>query len=310
MYDIIKIEKPEIVDFANAFKVCLERWPHLESLNRPKRFEAFQSFGVELVLALKGNSVEGVCFVLPDTVSASGKNLSFVWLFDFAVSERAKGLGAPMMLKMMSWYPLAMAIGAARDTEKIYHLMGWKKMASVWRCVHPIRLQSMLELYADRLTPFAQQGLKSFSKLYEWFMPRVENVLSNGYAFHEGIRNDSGSARLKAVSSYLNTFHLEDHSKLLQVVERASVGRIVHDPFCGWKRLRIHAKLWKESRNRGMDYTEFLSTSPRQKKRAMWIGYVPLSMPLYIWDSTGQLSEDCSELDLSHFNFASSDKIL
>jgi hypothetical protein len=319
MLQIIRIERPTLEQFKKAALVCEERWEDTKPLNRKERFEVFQRLDVELVLAQDEKEIQAVCFLLPDKFWGEKEEQKFVWLFQVASRLTAKSTGVLMLLRAMQLYPAMMGIGITEQAERLYQTLGWKKYNKVWRCVHPINLNSFIELYKDRIKDAkAVIVLKALGTLYNISMMALEKFISYTLPMkgtskinkiqEQRILLPNYEYKVELVSSYLNVFRIG--KRILEAVEITGKGRIVRDDAKGFERLKAHIMLWHELRKNKVIYNEFIATSERARKEAFYCGYFPLRMPIYFYDKFNKLNYFFDNLHKVNFTFASCDKIL
>lgn len=315
---IERIIKPDLQQYKEAMQFSGDFLGHIITPIVWERYEVLQQLGVELILASEKDRIFGVCFVLPDEFTGPQGVRGFVWLFGMIATPEAKNIGALMLFKIMNWYPAIMCIGVTEIAAKLYQALRWKKYDRIWRCVHPIKLRTMVNLFHQRI---AGSGWMPLIKVVAWvydllvspllslisYRFQVEKVAS---ARSELVHGTKEQRKVNLVATYSNVIRMTDKKNIIEVVESDKAGRIVRDDFSGWKRLLIHLQLWKAIKKQDVIYTEYIVTSERDSKQAICLGYLPLKMPIYYWDKTNLLCPFFSNLEGSTFNFASCDKIL
>ena len=316
MVQIEQVQSPSKEQYREAHRLCATHWTHLDSLDLDARFALFEHLAVELVLARDGQKLLGVCFVLPDSVSSASGILPVVWLFNLYVLPESQNLGALMLMRMMHWYSPIMCIGVTAQAGQIYRALRWQCFEQVWRCVHPINLSAAVSQFGQNVSAgWLRVILRMAGVIYNPLMRVLDHLLSMGIGAQnvEGLDLDRAPQKLPQnsversalVATYLMAFETAG----LMAVEIGGIGRLVRDDLNGLQRVREHARLRRALRKQGVVMTEFIASSVSDKKRALWCGAMPISMPIYYWDPDDLLAGFFAEFDRSDFTFASCDKI-
>lgn len=305
--ELTHIPSPTLEQFAEASAICEIRWPYMKELNSRTRFLGFQKAGVQLVVASENGKMEGVCFVLPAECQIQGQPFSWVFLFQLATIPGSNS-GGVLMLRIMKLFPVIVSMGVTEDAERMYKVLRWKKYEQVWRGVHPIRLNRLMEDYGNRLqSAWLRRLLPACSGLYHVFSLALERLLSLGV----NIRPPTVgmSPRLDVVSEYLACRHAGNGPKALLVADAGGIGRLagIRPGLGQW---RLHAAMWRWLRARNAKMCEVLLLSEHDKLAASRLGYVPLPMSTWLWDPGQKAAALLQHWQASGFSFLQTDKIL
>lgn len=314
--EITRLERPAIADYQDAFTVCQHTWPHLAVLNTVSRFSAFQTLGVELLVARRGGRTVGACFVLPERYFVTAyQPREFVWLFDFAALPEARSAGSSLLLKAMRWYPNLMVVGVTKKAAALYEALKWKRCDALWRCVHPLDVAGVLNAYPRSERSAAWGAIRAAAPLFKAVSLAIESAESHlggsgCFVMSEQTKNSIDSARFRAAAEYLPSVSVGNGNGELLAIERAAIARILVDGIRGLSRLRAHVLIWKHMRARGAYLCEYVASSRRAALLGLLLGYVPLRMPLYYRDINGELESYITSLRARQFGFCSCEKIL
>jgi hypothetical protein len=309
--EIRRIEQPTIEEYRDAAQVWEAHWEYLKPLNRRERFEVFQKLGVELIVARDEEGIQGVCLVLPDTFTVAQQERKLVWLFELAASKKLPGVGGLILYRIMSWYPAIASIGVSDEAKPVYDALRWKRHDRVWRCVHPVSLTQSLTQYRSKLgSAWKFHLIRAAGCLYDPIMAVWGAIWGLGVRVCDLPVGQSHLARVQLASSYLKVYRASIKGKTLEVVERGGAGRIVLDQMDGLNRMRGHAAMWRTLRGRNVPCSEFLALTRQAARQAMFLGYIPLRMPIYYWEKKSELGSWLESLERTEFTFASCDKVL
>jgi hypothetical protein len=125
----------------------------------------------------------------------------------------------------MKWYPAILGIGITPDAVRIYKAFKWAHYRDMWRLVHPLRLERMMEDYGGRLAKPWQRGLLSaMSGVYNFAAGAIEAVLS-GAGLRPAIFSES-DLKAAVVAEYLPMYQSGD----LIAANVGGAGRIGNPP--------------------------------------------------------------------------------
>lgn len=313
--EIVRIERPDVSDYQDAFQVTENIWPYLAALNTTARFSTFPSLGVELLVARRSGQTVGACFVLPERYSASSGTCDFVWLFDFAVSPEGRGAGAAMIGKAMRWYPNLIAVGVTKHAAALYEGLKWKRFGGLWRCVHPLDVRGFLEAYSPKRPSAVWKAISVAAPLYKMLSSMVERAarrLGPRACVLTGaeVKAPPDNVRFRAAVQYLPSVSVRSGAGEIIAIQRARTGRILADGTRGLSRIRAHLLVWAYLRAQGACLCEYVANSPPAAFLAPLLGYVPVRMPLYYRDVGGALEPYITSLRTQPFGFGNCEKIL
>jgi hypothetical protein len=117
------------------------------------------------------------------------------------------------------------------------------------------------------------------------------------------VRARTNEGKRGAVATYLEVWRSGD----LEIANVDGIGRVAGT---GWASLRHHAALWRVLRRSNAKFCEMLLLSRRAKYRALWRGYVPVSMSTWYRDPTGGLDRVMPRLEQLGWSFLDTDKIV
>ncbi len=241
-------------------------------------------------------------------IEAGDRREPCVWPFQVAMREGRENLAPFLLLHLAKTYPVALAIGITPRMEKLYQALKWKCYPDLWRAVHPIELGRMAEDYRDRLKPWQRTALGASGVFYNAVWRVLEMLLASAPVPGPPQPEPGPLARkLELILPY--AAGVQADRGRLQAVELYGVGRIVRDAAVP-DGLRHHARLWRELRRRRAKFCEFLVASPEDRRRARWLGYVCLPLPLYYSDPGQRLGQWFGEYVRSGFTFLNTDKVL
>lgn len=313
--EIVRIERPDVSEYQDAFQVSQDIWPYLAVLNTTARFSAFRTLGIELLVARRSDQTVGACFVLPERYAALSGTCDFVWLFDFAVSPEGRGAGAAMLGKAMRWYPNLMAVGVTRHAAPLYEGLKWKRFDGLWRCAHPLDLRGFLQAYSPKQRNTARKAVSAAAPLYRMLSSMAEGAARRVGPHASLLTGDEAKtsiddARFQAAAQYLPSVAVRNGSGSLTAIQRARTGRILADGTRGLARIRAHLLAWAYLRAQGALLCEYVTSSQPAAFLAPLLGYLPVRMPLYYRDVAGALEPYVTSLPTRPFGFGSCDKIL
>jgi hypothetical protein len=305
--DIRRIAHPSLNEFTQAAEICHLRWSYLAALDTPARLAGLQELGVELVVAEENGRMEGVCFVLPSGGELDGERIEWVYLFQLATRPESGNIGGMLMWRIMSLYPAILSMGVTDVAERMYQVLRWKRYDKIWRGVHPICLARMFEDYGSRIQhTWQRHALRIIAAVHDLVVPPMETLLGWGVPCPVWKPGGEPTGKREVVAGYLEWLR----APTLEAVNAGGAGRIAGNPRLDLSALREHAALWCALRRDGAKFCEVLLPSPAAKRRAWRLGYIPLSMPAWYWDKTGELAKWLTSLPQREFSFLDTDKIL
>jgi hypothetical protein len=301
---IRRFVSPTLEELAQAAEVCYTRWSYMRDLDSPARFRAFQQFGVELCAMVdRGGCMQSVGYLIPASMEMAGETLRWHYMFHVAARPSTAGAGAMLVKQVMQWYPAIFGMGITPAAERLYQAFHWQLYDGFWRGVHPVNLGRMLRDYGDRV-PHAWQRhlLRASAGIYNCAAWMFETVLSLGAPCGPWRPGEDGKARVLA--GYLGLLA----SGPVRVADVGGVGRILSLPDVG--SLRQHAAIWHALRQRNTKFCELLLFSEAARKRSIWLGYVPLRLPVWCWDKHGVLARAIPALRQRGISFLETDKVV
>jgi hypothetical protein len=182
--EIERISSPTIEQYAEAAEINLERTPYQRQLDSHARFLGFQKLGVEIAVVRREGRMQSVAYLLPSSCESAGGELSWVYMFQLASRQDAAGAGAILVKRIMEWYPAILGIGITPDAERMYKAFKWKHFGDIWRAVHPLHLDRMMEDYASHgkhmTKPWQWKLLRTCAGVYNAWTAFIEKALSVG----------------------------------------------------------------------------------------------------------------------------------
>jgi hypothetical protein len=302
-----RIVHPTPAEYERAAQVCYARFPYQRVLDSPERFHAFGDFGVELaVMRHQDGSFQCVAFLLPSELRLGAETLRWHYMFQVASLPGAPGAGALLIRQVMQWYPAIFGMGITADAERLYKAFRWQHYDGFWRGVHPIDLSRMIADYGSRVaSPAARSLLRAVSGIYSRASIPMEWLLAFGrsatpISAQPGASPAAGKVALLA--SYLRLFK----SGPVRVADVGGMARLLSAPEAG--SLTDHAALWRTLRKIDAKACEMLLLSRASCRRAMRLGYLPLALQVYCWDTSGVLARAIPILKQRGLTFLDTDK--
>jgi len=302
-----RIACPTPAEYEQAAQVCYARFPYQRNLDSPQRFRAFGILGVELaVMRHQDGRFQCVAFLLPGELQVEGETLRWHYMFQVASLPGVPGAGGLLIRQIMQWYPAIFGMGITTDAKKLYQAFRWQHYDGFWRGIHPINLSRMAADYGSRLaSPAARSLLRAFSGLYNLASIPIEWLLALGRSATAvsalpGASPAAGKAPLLA--TYLRLFE----SGPVLVADVGGMARLLSMPETG--SLIHHAAIWRSLRKINAKACEMLLLSSASRRRAMWLGYVPLALEVYCWDKGGVLAKAIPILKQRGLTFLDTDK--
>lgn len=298
-----RIARPTPAEYEQAAQVCYARFPYQRALDSPERFHAFGIFGVELaVMRHQDGSFQCVAFLLPSELKLDGETLHWHYMFQVASLPGVPGAGALLIRQSMQWYPAIFGMGITADAEKLYKAFRWRHYDGFWRGIHPINLSRMVADYGFRVaSPAARALLRGFSGIYDLASIPVEWLLAFGRSA-TSVSAHPGVGKASLLAAYLRLFE----SGPVRAADVGGMARLLSAPEIG--SLVDHAALWRSLREINVKACEILLLSPASRRRAMWLGYVPLTLQVYCWDTDGVLAKAIPILKQRGLTFLDTDK--
>lgn len=302
-----RIAKPTLGEFEQASAVCYARFPYQRNLDSPGRFAAFARFGVELaVMRDQQGAPQCVAFLVPAELQLEGETLRWYYMFQVASLPSAAGAGALLVRQILQWYPAIFGMGITADAEKLYKAFRWQHYPGFWRGVHPIDLWRMVEDYGARIaSPWQRRALGLFSGVYHFASIPAEWLLALGRSAKRVAAPATlpeGADKAGVLATYLPLFE----SGPVRVADVGGMARLLGPAERG--SLRQHAAIWRSLRARNVKACEMLLLNGRERRRALWLGYVPLGIEVYCWDKAGVLAKAIPILKQRGLTFLDTDK--
>ena len=302
-----RIVRPTLADYAQASEVCYARFPYQRNLDSTPRFAAFARLGVELaVMRDQQGADQCVAFLLPSELVLDGETLRWHYMFQVASLPAAAGAGALLVRQILSWYPAIFGMGITVDAEKLYKAFRWQHYPGFWRGVHPINLSRMMEDYGGRITsPVLRSLLGLVSGLYNVASIPMEWLLALGRtakAITAPAELPADADKASILATYLHLFE----SGPIRAGDIGGMARL----FCQADKgtLADHAAVWRALRKQNVKACEMLLLSEGERRRAMWRGYVPLTLQVYCWDKAGVMTRAIPILKQRGLTFLDTDK--
>jgi hypothetical protein len=309
--DTERLTAPTLEQLAEAAEVNYVRTPFQRELDSPARFRAFQRLGVEMALVRRDGRMEAVAYLLPASLEtpggeAPGSRVEWVYMFQVAARLEAPGAGALLVRQVMKWYPAILGIGITPDAVRIYQAFKWTHYRDIWRLVHPLRLDRMIEDYGGRLTKPWQRGvLGAMAGVYNFAGGAIEAALAAGVSC-EAWKPSASDTKAAAVAEYLPLYRVGE----LIAANVGGAGRIGNPPASGLGSLRQHAALWRQMRRDGLKFCEMLIPTPELRERAKRLGYWPVSLPVWYWDKNQTMAPVLEQLGSGKISFLETDKVV
>jgi hypothetical protein len=188
----------------------------------------------------------------------------------------------------------------------LYKAFKWIYFGDVWRAVHPLNLDRMMDDYGARVTnPWRRTLLHSGAGLYNGGGRLIESLLSKGIQC-EAWRPPDQDRKAAAVVSYLRSYRAGE----VRAINVGGIGRICNRPAEGVGSLRGHAAIWREMRRDGVKACEMLIHSSEFRGRAMRLGYYPIRLPVWYWDKQDCMRPALELLRGGQMSFLDTDKIV
>jgi hypothetical protein len=302
-----RITCPALADFEQASHVCYARFPYQRAFDSLGRFRAFGTLGIELaVMRGQDGSFQCVAFLLPSELQLDGETLHWHYMFQVASLPGTPGAGALLVRQIMQWYPAIFGMGITADAEKLYKAFRWQPYDGFWRGVHPINLSRMIADYGSRIaSPVARGLLSELSGLYNLASMPIEWLLALGRSATP-ISAQPGGPRADGKASLLAAYLRLFESGPVRVADVGGMARLLSAPETG--SISHHAALWRSLRKINVKACEMLLLSPMARRRAMWLGYIPLTLQVYCWDKGGVLAKAIPVLKQRGLTFLDTDK--
>jgi hypothetical protein len=314
--DTERLTAPTLEQFAEAAEVNYVRTPFQRALDSQARFRGFQRLGVELALVRRDGRMEAVAYLLPASLEIPGGletpegRVEWVYMFQVAARLEAPGAGALLIRQVMKWYPAILGIGITPDAVRIYQAFKWTHYRDLWRLVHPLRLDRMMEDYGGRLTkPWQRGALSALAGVYNAAGGAIEAAFAAG-ASCETWKPSADESKALAVAEYLPLYRAGDLTHGLTAVNVGGAGRIGNPPASGLGSLRQHAALWRQMRRDGLKFCEMLIPTEELLQRAKLLGYWPVSLPVWYWDKNGTMTPILKKLGSGMISFLETDKVV
>jgi hypothetical protein len=304
--DTERLTAPTLEQFAEAAEVNYLRTPFQRELDSPARFRAFQRLGVEVALIRHKGRMEAVAYLLPSSLETPEGRVEWVYMFQVAARLEAPGAGALLIRQVMKWYPAILGIGITPDAVRIYQAFKWTHFRDLWRLVHPLRLDRMIEDYGGRLKqPWQRTLLSAAAGVYNVAGGWIETALAAG-APCEPWKPSASDTKASAVAEYLPLYRAGE----LTAANVGGAGRIGNPPASGLGSLRRHAALWRQMRRDGLKFCEMLIPTPELLRRAKRLGYWPVSLPVWYWDKHRTMAPVLEQLGSGKVSFLETDKVV
>jgi hypothetical protein len=304
--DTERLTAPTLEQFAEAAQVNYARTPFQRTLDSPGRFHGFQRQGVELAVLRRDGRMEAVAYLLPSSLETPEGRVDWVYMFQVAARPEAPGAGALLVRQVMKWYPAILGIGITPDAVRIYQAFKWTHYRDMWRLVHPLRLDRMMNDYGGRLAkPWQRSVLSAMSGVYNFAGGAIEAALAGGASPPSAIsfeRHTKGAS----IAEYLPLYQAGQ----LFAANVGGAGRIGNPPASGLGSLRQHAALWRQMRRDGLKFCEMLIPTPELRQRARRLGYWPISLPVWYWDKNGTMAPVLEQLGSGRISFLETDKVV
>jgi hypothetical protein len=250
--------------------------------------------------------MEAVAYLLPSSIETPAGRVEWVYMFQVAARLEAPGAGALLVRQVMKWYPAILGIGITPDAVRIYQAFKWTHYRDMWRLVHPLRLDRMIEDYGGRVAKPWQRGvLRAMSGVYNFAAGAIEAALASEAGLRPAISAGSDT-KAAVVAEYLPMYQSGD----LLAANVGGAGRIGNPPASGLGSLRQHAALWRQMRRDGLKFCEMLIPTPELLQQAKRRGYWPVSLPVWYWDKNGTMTPVLEQLGSGKISFLETDKVV
>jgi hypothetical protein len=310
--DTERLTAPTLEQFAEAAEVNYVRTPFQRALDSPARFRGFQRLGVEVALVRRDGRMEAVAYLLPASLEipggleTPGGRVEWVYMFQVAARLEAPGAGALLVRQVMKWYPAILGIGITPDAVRIYQAFKWTHYRDMWRLVHPLRLDRMIEDYGGRLAkPWQRSMLSALAGVYNFAGGALEAALASGAGPRPAILSEL-QAKAAVIAEYLPLYRAGD----LVAANVGGAGRIGNPPASGLGSLPQHAALWRQMRRDGLKFCEMLIPTPELLQRGKRLGYWPVSLPVWYWDKNRTMAPVLEQLGSGKISFLETDKVV
>ena len=306
MTETERLTAPTLEQLAEAAEVNYVRTPFQRALDSPARFRGFQRLGVEVAVVRREGRMEAVAYLLPSSLETPQGRVEWVYMFQVAARLEAPGAGALLVRQVMKWYPAILGIGITPDAVRIYQAFKWTHYRDLWRLVHPLRLDRMMEDYGGRLAkPWLRGMLSAMAGVYNFAGGVIEAALASGPGSRPAIFSER-HAKAAAIAEYLPLYQAGD----LVAANVGGAGRIGNPPASGLGSLRQHAALWGQMRRDGLKFCEMLIPTPELRRRAQRLGYWPVSLPVWYWDKNRTMTPVLEQLGSGRISFLETDKVV
>ncbi len=306
MTETERLTAPTLEQLAEAAEVNYARTPFQRELDSPARFRGFQRLGVEVAVVRRERRMEAVAYLLPSSLETPQGRVEWVYMFQVAARLEAPGAGALLVRQVMKWYPAILGIGITPDAVRIYQAFKWTHYRDLWRLVHPLRLDRMMQDYGGRLAkPWLHGVLSAMSDVYNFAAVVIDAVLAGG-AECSAWKPPEGHTKAAAIAEYLPLYQAGD----LVAANVGGAGRIGSPPASGLGSLRQHASLWRQMRRDGLKFCEMLIPTPDLRQQARGLGYWPVSLPVWYWDKNGIMTPVLEQLGSGKISFLETDKVV
>jgi len=301
-----RLTAPTLEQLADAAEVNYVRTPFQRELDSPARFRGFQRLGVEVAVVRREGRMEAVAYLLPSSLETPQGRVEWVYMFQVAARLEAPGAGSLLIRQVMQWYPAILGIGITPDAVRIYQAFKWTHYRDLWRLVHPLRLDRMMQDYGGRLAKRWQRGiLSAMAGVYNLAGGAIEAALASGAGPRPAIFSER-QGKAAVVAEYLPLYQAGD----LVAVNVGGAGRIGNPPASGLGSLRLHAALWRQMRRDGLKFCEMLIPTPELRRRAQWLGYCPVTLPVWYWDKNRTMTPVLEQLGSGKISFLETDKVV
>ena len=301
-----RVAKPTLEQFAEAAEVNYTRTPYQRALDSPERFRGFQKLGVELGCVRRLGRLEAVAYLLPGCEATAENTGAWVYLFQVAARTEAPGAGSLLIRQVMQWYPAILGIGITPDAVRIYRAFKWTHFADLWRYVHPLHLDRMLEDYGERLSQgWQRRCLRASAGVYNLAAGLVERALAAGKRC-EPWEPDAANVKARGVADYYRLYRCGG----VKAADVGGAGRIGNAAADGLGSLREHAAVWRELRGQRAKFCEMLIPSPEWRGRALRLGYWPVRLPVWYWDRKRTMGPVLEALKSGRISFLETDKVV
>jgi hypothetical protein len=289
---------PSSGQYAAASAICHLRFPTQKSLDGPERYAALARAGVQLVVLLdEDQQIHAVSFLLPVTLPGG-----VVCRFQFQVASRPgmPGGGALVMRHAMRVGAPLIGLGITPEAERLHAALRWKQIPGVWRGIHPLRARSLVQDYRHRLPARVPTAVwQGAARLYDGVALGLRSMFALGAHCTASPPPDQFPER-----THLPWFRCGP----LLAVKVGPIARVLAPADAG--SLREHAALGQALRRAGANAVEILLTTHAGRSRALWRGYLPLPIELWIWDPHNELWPALEAARGIGWSFLETDKVI